>query len=222
MQILNMVAWVGALISLWGTGRYMLEIGRGTTQPRLASWIAWGTANGVLAAVALVNGNMLAAVFNSLAALGNVSVLALAAAKHAGEKPHGTTDWTCLSLTAICLLGVALFSHSPAVAFLAMAANVAATWPTMQHAWRRPHEEAWQLFAANAGANALGLTGVMASGGMALANIAGPLISMAGNMALVGITVGRGWLTHVATEVEEEIAEVEHFITPEGAVERAD
>ena len=223
MQILDVIAWVGAAISLWGTGRYMVEIGRGNTQPRLASWIAWGTANGVLAAVALMNDNTLAAVFNGLAALGNVSVLVLSAVKRAGERPSGTTDWTCLGLTSLCLLGIVLFSHSPAVAFLAMAANIAATWPTMQHAWQRPREEAWQLFAANAGANALGLAGVAASGGMALANIAGPLISMLGNAALVAITVGRSWLTNVVTEVEEEFTEVEQYLaTEQGAVERAD
>jgi len=222
MQILDLIAWIGAIISLWGTGRYMLEIGRGTTKPRLASWIAWATANGVLMAVALLHGNVLAAAFNGLAALGNLSVLALSATKRAGERPNGATDWTCLSLTSLCLLGILVMPYSPYVAFLAMAANIAATWPTVQHAWHRPHEEAWQLFAANAGANMLGFVGVATSGGMALANIAGPLISMLGNAALVGITLGRGWLTRITREVSQEIAGVEQYMVQEGTVERAD
>jgi len=213
MQLLEVTAFVGAAISLWGTGRYLLEIGRGNTKPRLASWIAWATANGVLATVALMSDNLLAAAFNSLAALGNISVLVLSATKRVGDRPSGTTEWTCMLLTAICLLCILIMPSSPAVPFLAMVANIAATWPTMQHAWHSPREEAWQLFAGNAGANALGLVGVVASGGMALANSAGPLISMLGNATLVGITVGRGLITNIAHEAQEDFTEVETYIT---------
>jgi hypothetical protein len=212
----NLLAVLGALISLWGTAKYMVEIGRGRTQPRLASWIAWGTANLVLMAVGFLNGNVLAGVFNGVGALGNISVLLLSAVKRAGERPAGTTDWTCLVTSGLCLSAIVAFPHMWQLdACLAMTANVVATWPTIQHAWHRPREEAWQLFAANSGANALGLTGVIASGGMVLCNIAGPLISMLGNLALVMITVGRNWLTRVTEEVQEEITEVEETVAAE-------
>lgn len=214
MQLLDLVAWAGAAISWWGTASYITSIWRGNTQPRLASWIAWATANGVLMAVALLNDNALAAVFNGLAALGNVSVLIVSAVKRAGERPHGTTDWVCLAITGACLLWILLFPKAMFwAAMLAMTANIAATWPTVMHAWARPKEEAWQLFAANAGANGLGLLGIASAGGMALANIAGPLISMVGNVGLVAITVGRGLVTTVAHEVQQDIEEVEQYIT---------
>jgi hypothetical protein len=213
MHALNILAWVGAAISWWGTIRYMIEIGRSNTQPRLASWIAWGTANSVLMIVALLNHNQMAAIFNGLAALGNISVLALSAVRHAGERPDNPTDWTCLSAAGLCLLAILMFPHMSYLdAILAMTANVIATWPTLQHAWQRPTEEAWQLFAANGGANMLGLVSVIAAAGMSLANIAGPLISMLGNVCLVIITVGRGWLTNVTQEVQEEIVEAEQYI----------
>lgn len=216
MQFLDVIAWVGAIISWWGTGRYMLEIARGNTQPRLASWIAWATANGVLMVVALLNDSTLAAVFNGLAALGNVSVLVLSGIKRAGDRPHGATDWTCLAATGLCLFCILMWPHATyMVAPLAMLANIVATWPTIQHAWQRPQEEAWQLFAANAGANGLGLAGVAAAGGMGLANIAGPLISMVGNAALVSITLGRGMLNNAVQVAEEEIEEVQEFIAEE-------
>jgi hypothetical protein len=213
MHALDLLAWGGAAISWWGTARYMIEIGKRRTQPRLASWIAWGSANGVLMVVALMNGNRMAAIFNGLAALGNISVLILSALKRAGERPDNLTDWTCLTTAGLCLGAILLFPHMTYLdAVLAMTANVIATWPTLQHAWLRPNEEAWQLFAANAGANALGLISVTAAAGMSIANVAGPLISMTGNVALVLITVGRGWLTNVSQEVQEEIIEVEHRI----------
>jgi len=215
MQFLNILAWVGAMVSAVGTARYIVEIFRGNTRPRLASWIAWATANGVLMVVALLNDNMLAAIFNGLAALGNIGVLALSAYKHAGQNPSGFTDWTCLAITGVCLFCILKWPHATyMVAPEAMLANIVATWPTMRHAWHRPQEEAWQLFAANAGANGLGLFGVIVSGGMGLSNVAGPLISMLGNVTLVTITLGRGAVVRVAEVAEEELEEIEQFVVP--------
>lgn len=210
MQFLDIIAWVGAAISWWGVTRYLIEIKRGNTQPRLASWIAWATANGVFTILAITSDNWLAAMVNGLGMLANLCVLTLCMVKRAGERPSGMTDWVCLAITAVCLAWIIAFPHAVLwAALLAMTANIAATWPTIRHAWARPKEEAWQLFAANAGANGLGLVGVIAAGGMELSNIAGPLIATIGNVTLVTITLGRGVLTSVIKVAEEEIAEVE-------------
>ena len=210
MQFLDIIAWVGAAISWWGVTRYLIEIKRGNTQPRLASWIAWATANGVFTILAITSDNWLAAMVNGLGMLANLCVLTLCMVKRAGERPSGMTDWVCLAITAACLAWIIAFPHAVLwAALLAMTANIAATWPTIRHAWARPKEEAWQLFAANAGANGLGLVGVIAAGGMELSNIAGPLIATIGNVTLVTITLGRGVLTSVVKVAEEEIAEVE-------------
>ena len=203
MHVLDLLAWAGAALSWWGTARYIMSIHRGQTQPRIASWIAWATANSVLMVVALLHGATVAAIFNGLAALGNIIVLVLCSSKRAGERPQGTTDWACLATSGACLITILIFPRMMLLdAVLAMCANVIATWPTIQHAWQRPREEAWQLFAANGAANLLGLAGVFASAGASLSNIAGPLISMVGNVSLVLITVGRSWLTRTVGEVE--------------------
>lgn len=225
MYVMVVAAWVGAAISLWGTGRYVVEIARGHTKPRLASWIAWGTANGVLAIVALLNHNPTAALFNALAALGNVSVLVLSGVKRVGQRPNNAVDRSCLIVSGLCLVAILAFPHAMYLdAMLAMAANLVATWPTLQHAWLRPGEEAWQLFAANGAANGLGLVGVIFESGLSLGNIAGPLISMIGNLVLVTITLGRGWLTRATREVQRDIAGVERLMAdPESdAVEATD
>jgi hypothetical protein len=213
MHALDFLAWAGAGISLWGTARYGAGILKNRTQPRLASWIAWGAANGVLMAVALMNHDLTAAAFDGLAALGNFGILALAAAKRAGERPSGATDWACLASAGICLATIlTLHTLTYLDAALAMSANVIATWPTIQHAWFKPKEETWQLFGANAGANTLGLISVIGASGMSLANIAGPLISMLGNVSLVSITVGRGWVTRLGREVQQDFIEVEQEV----------
>ncbi len=213
MYVMVVAAWVGAAISLWGTGRYIVEIARGHTKPRLASWIAWGTANSVLAVVALLNHNPTAALFNALAASGNVSVLILSGVKRVGTRPNNSIDRTCLIVSGLCLMTILVFPHAMYFdAMLAMAANLVATWPTIQHAWRKPAEEAWQLFAANGAANGLGLVGVIFESGLSLGNIAGPLISMVGNVALVTITVGRSWLTRASREVQRDITRAEGLL----------
>lgn len=213
MHALDLLAWVGAGISWWGTGKYLVSIHRGDTRPRIASWIAWATANSILMAVAILHGSTVAAIFNGLAALGNIAVLALSSVKRTGERPQGTTDWACLIASGACLLTILIFPHMMFVdAVLAMCANAIATWPTIQHAWRRPQEEAWQLFAANGGANLLGLVSVFAAAGGNLSNIAGPLISMTGNVSLVTITVGRSWLARTVEEVEEAAGAVEEVV----------
>ena len=163
--------------------------------------------------VAILHGAVIAAVFNGLAALGNIVVLVLCGIKRAGERPYGVTDWTCLAVSGGCLFIILILPHMMFVdAVLAMCANIIATWPTMQHAWRRPQEEAWQLFAANGGANLLGLVSVFASAGASLSNIAGPLISMVGNVSLVLITVGRSWLTRTVQEVEDAVEDAEDAV----------
>lgn len=220
MQFLDVVAWLGAVISWWGVISYLAEIRRGNTQPRFASWIAWAASNGVFTALALMGGNTLAVMVNGLGMLANLSVLGLCLLKGAGQQPRGLTDWICLSITAACLLWIITFPTAVLwAALLAMTANIAATWPTIRHAWAKPQEEAWQLFAANAGANGLGLVGVIAASGLELTNIAGPLISTLGNLALVGITLGRGMVASVAQAAKEELAEVESALitksTPE-------
>lgn len=210
------LAWIGAGVSLIGTGRYIAGIVKDGTRPRLASWIAWFVANGVLAAVAYKSGAHLAAVFNALSCLGNAGVLLVSGIKRAGERPAGQSDWACLVTAALCSAVILLFPGLTMLgAVLAMAANTIATWPTMQHAWDRPFAETWQLFAANAGASLLGLVSVASVSGLRLGVIAGPLIAMLGNITLTSITLGRRYGTQIAEELEEEVLELEESLQPE-------
>jgi hypothetical protein len=214
MDPVSLLAWVGASISLIGTGRYIAGIVRDGTQPRLASWVAWLAANLVLAVVAMLGGAHLAAIFNGLAALGNGGVLTAAAIKRAGLRPTGRTDWGCLSAAGVCLVVILCFPHLSLLgAILAMSANIIATWPTGHNAWHNPFAETWQLFAANAGASLLGLISVVgATGNLKLTVIAGPLIAMAGNLTLTIVTLARRSLHQVAETIQEEITEIEQAV----------
>lgn len=208
-----LLACIGAGISLFGAFQYFRSILKGDTRPRLASWTAWGVANAVFAIVAYLQGSNLAAILNGIAALVNLAIIVASVVRKQGEKPTGSSDWSCL-IAALCCLGViALFPDNKTLgAFMAMAANATATWPTIVHAWKRPKEEAWQLFAANTTAGGLSFMGIALTSGLQLASVAGPLMTIIGSGSLTLITAGRGWLSRTEEVIEEDIQAVEDLV----------
>ena len=176
----------------------------------MASWVAWLTANSIFMVIALQEGAWLAAAVNGAGVLANALVVSASMKKRVSMKPVDSIDWACLVASVACVaLILAMPDNKVAVALLAMAANLIATTPTFRHAWSRPREETWQLFAANAVANGLGTAGVVLVSGVEFVAMAGPLVSTLGNVALVSITLGRGWLTAVEKEIERDVQLVE-------------
>lgn len=208
------LACVGAGISLYGIFHYLNGILRHGTQPRMASWIAWLTANTVFAAVALGEGAQLAAAINAIAALSNALVIVASLSRGVGARPTDMIDWSCLVMSLVCIAICVIFPENKIMgALLAMTANVVATIPTLRHAWHKPKEETWQLFAANACAGGLSVGGIVLVGGFEFITAAGPLMTVIGNLSLVLITAGRGWLLRTEKELVEDIQLAEEILT---------
>ncbi|WP_157172177.1 hypothetical protein [Nocardia pneumoniae] len=182
-------------ISLYGVIAYLGGILDGDTRPRIASWAAWCTANTVFAVVAYIEGAHLAAGINAAAAAMNAAVIAVGFTHGSGLRPGDNIDWACLISSIACVMVTVGVSEKVFGALFAICANLIATIPTVRHAWSKPHEETWQTFAANAFANSLGLIGVLMVSGVEFTSIAGPLVSTAGNVGLVTLTIGRGRFT---------------------------
>jgi hypothetical protein len=211
-----MFACIGAGISFYGVLQYVRAILGQGTKPRMASWMAWLTANSVFMYIAMSEGAYLAAAINGAGVLGNVLVIVASQKKKVPMRPADLTDWSCLAVSLLCIVLMAVMvEHKTAGALLAITANLVATAPTFRHAWRRPREEAWQLFAANATANGLGVAGIIIATGEEFTTMAGPLISTLGNLALVGITAGRGLLVAVENEVVHDVELIEEELAPE-------
>ncbi|MEV5836971.1 hypothetical protein [Nocardia sp. NPDC052112] len=185
-------ALVSVGISLYGVVAYLVGIMDGGTRPRMASWVAWCTANTVFAVVAYLEGAYLAAGINAASASMNAAVIALGLRRGTSLRPSDNIDWACLLSSIACVLVTVEISEKTFGALVAICANLIATVPTLRHAWSKPQEETWQMFAANAFAGALGVLGVLLASGYQLATVAGPLITTFGNVALVSLTVGRG------------------------------
>jgi len=204
------LACIGAGISFYGVLQYVNGILHHGTKPRMASWVAWLTANSIFTIIALQESAWLAAAINGAGVLANALIVGMSMRKKVPMKPVDGIDWACLVISVACVtLILVLPENKVAVALLAMAANLIATTPTFRHAWAKPREETWQLFAANAVANGLGTAGVVLVSGLEFVAMAGPLVSTLGNVALVSITLGRGWLTAVEKEIERDVQLVE-------------
>ncbi|MFX0581364.1 hypothetical protein [Nocardia nepalensis] len=146
----------------------------------------------MFAVVAYLEGAHLAAGINAAAAAMNAAVIVVGITRRVGVRPDDSIDWACLISSIACVMVTVGVSEKAFGALFAICANVIATIPTLRHAWFTPHEETWQMFAANALAGGLGLLGVLLVTGFEFASVAGPLISTTGNVGLVALTIGRG------------------------------
>jgi len=190
-----LLAGFGVSVSLYGVLAYLNGIRKGETRPRMASWIAWFTANAIFTIVAINEGAWLAVGINGIMVGTNVAVIVVSLKKGVKLRPGDWIDWACLISSIGCVIVTAV---SPAKEFgiiAAMLANAIATIPTVRHAWTKPREEAWQLFAANIGASILSITGIVMASGLSFGSIVGPLMVVIGNASMLLITVVRRWYT---------------------------
>ena len=210
MDLSIALACIGAGISFYGVLQYINGILHRGTKPRMASWAAWLTANSIFTIIAFEESAWLAAAINGAGVLANALIISASIKKRVSMKPVDGIDWACLVISVACVALILVMPENKlAVALLAMAANLIATTPTFRHAWGRPREETWQLFAANALANGLGTIGVVLTSGAEFVAMAGPLVSTLGNVVLVSITLGRGWLTAVEREIVQDVQLIE-------------
>lgn len=209
MSVSLLFACLGVSVSLYGVFTYLRGILKDGTQPRMASWAAWFTANTVFAVVAFGDGAYLAAGINAISSAANAAIIIASFKQRVNPRPGDWIDWACLGSSILCVVVTVLSPAKEFGAITAMLANVIATIPTIRHAWVRPHEETWQMFAASAGSGGMGLVGVIMVSGIEFASIAGPLMTAVGNTGLVLITVGRGWIIKVEDGIVNEVKIVE-------------
>jgi hypothetical protein len=209
-----LLACLGVSVSLYGVFTYLRGIIKDGTQPRMASWLAWFTANTVFTFVAFGQDAYLAAAINGISSVTNAIIIGLSLKKKVKLRPGDWIDWACLISSVFCVVITVMSPVKELGVLTAMLANLIATIPTIRHAWSKPHEETWQFFAANVGAGSLSVLGVIMQSGLSFGSIAGPLMVVIGNTSMLLITVGRGWFTKVEHEILSDIQSVEKTFTP--------
>lgn len=209
MTFESILAFIGIGLGGFGTFIYGIHTWQRKNKPRVASWLAWAVTNTVFAWLAYSHEAYWAASFSVVAALLNYAVLVICLLKRRGSFKRA--DIACLVMVAACLALIAISASDLAIAWAGIVANLVATIPTFNNAWKHFKHESWHLFGANALAN---LLGVLSAGSFDdFAKIAGPLVGMSGNVALTFIIVYRKMeskchvssvaaLLHIADRVE--------------------
>jgi hypothetical protein len=213
LNVSIILACLGVGISLYGIASYIKGILKDGTQPRMASWAAWLTANTVFTVVAFHEGAYLAAGINAISALTNAIVIILSIKQKVSARPGDVIDWSCLIASVLCVVVTVTMPQNKTLgALFAVMANIVATIPTLRHAWTKPHEETWQMFAANVFAGGSSMMSIIIASGFDFTSVAGPLMMTIGNMSMVMITVGRGWATRLEEEVVADIRTAEEVL----------
>jgi hypothetical protein len=140
---------LSVLISIAGTRAYLADILRGTTQPNKVSWLMWaaGPLIGASAAMAAhADGWTTARVFSA-------GVLSLAIFLISFVSPRGGWRLTWADILCGFLSGVAMVlwlrCDSPRTAIvMAVVADIFATLPTLQKAWKKPKSETAATYVA--------------------------------------------------------------------------
>ena len=153
------VTVVGSALTAAAALPYILDIGRGRAQPRIASWSIWTVVQAIGTVSAFTAGQLPTACYTLLCAAGCAAVVFLGW-RH-GSREFGRLDAVCVTLAAegVALLAVATWVPGFIPMSWAVAVSVATDFlaylPTFHHAWRRPGEEPWVPYAMFGAAAAL-------------------------------------------------------------------
>jgi hypothetical protein len=138
------VVAVGALLTVAGTGGYVVETARGRTKPRLVSWFTWTMILAIAAKASLDARQWPSAVLTLACAAECAAVFLLGVLRRDGQdRSVGWLDGVCLcgAVTGLVFL-VALREPSEAV-LASVFTDGAAYLPTYWQGWTHPERESW-------------------------------------------------------------------------------
>jgi hypothetical protein len=140
----NFLSITGAILALFSTVPYLIDIVHKKTKPNIVSWITWMLLTGIATAAAFAAHQPRTALLTlaSTFCTGGVVVLGL----WYGIAKFSWFDGLC---QAGAVLGLVLWLvfDSPLIAIVGVVAiDFIACLPTLRHAWLKPGEETWQTF----------------------------------------------------------------------------
>jgi hypothetical protein len=136
---------LGTALGAAGTVPYLLATVRGSTRPRIVTWLTWSLLTAVAGAASASAGDYPAAAFSLVGTL--ATALVVAVGLRYGDRSVTRLDAACLALVlAGFVLWIVLDLPGIAVAAACLIDFVGLV-PTLVHGWRRPREETPVTFA---------------------------------------------------------------------------
>lgn len=152
------LSFVAAILTWVAVTPYLRDTIKGKTRPNVVTWFTWTLLTAINAAIAFGDGAWQTAVFSIASTLATGSIMVLGFSR--GVKKYTLFDVVCQLLA---LLGIPLWllAHEPAIAvIILMCVDFVGGSPTLRHAWLKPYEETWQMFAISAIGGALTIASI--------------------------------------------------------------
>jgi len=138
------LAIIGALIAVFSTVPYLIDIVKGKTKPNIVSWFTWTLLTGIAASAAFVAGELRTALFLFASSI-STGLVVLLGLKY-GIAKFSRFDAFC-QIGAIAGLVLWLVFNSPTIGIVVpLTIDFIVMLPTLRHAWLQPYEETWQTF----------------------------------------------------------------------------
>jgi hypothetical protein len=138
------VVAVGALLTVAGTGGYVIETARGSTKPKLVSWFTWTMILAVAAKASLDARQWPSAVLTLACTAECAAVFLLAALRRDGQdRSVGWLDGACLCGAATGLVFLVALREPSEAVLASVLTDLAAYLPTYWQGWTHPERESW-------------------------------------------------------------------------------
>ena len=146
--MLEYLVIVGAIASILGTSKYIVETLQGRTKPNRVSWLLWSIAPLVASAAAFLDGVTWAALPVFMAGFCPLLVLIASFSNKKAFWKLGTFDYLCGFFSVLALVLWALTKQPGAAIVFAIISDAFAAIPTLQKTWAHPGTEShWAYFA---------------------------------------------------------------------------
>lgn len=142
MRIL--ILTISCIIAILAAVPYQLDIIRGKSKPRLASWLVWGLLAGVAGTAALADHQIPAGVF-ALSNCGEDFLVVLLGLK-LGDRTFEKLDVFSLMAAIVGVWMLVILKLPAATLLVIIATDVFGTIPTAKHAWLKPYDETLYTF----------------------------------------------------------------------------
>ncbi len=139
--MLHYIVFLGALVHLYGTWRYLKDTLLGGTKPNRVSFLFWATAPLIAAAAEFADGVRWAVLPVFMSGFGPLLILLASFANKNAYWRLGTFDYLCGLFAALALL-LWWLTDEPSIAIgFAIVSDFSAALPTVKKSWTNPETE---------------------------------------------------------------------------------
>ncbi len=183
MDLKVIIGAIAAILALWSSYLYILDILRGNTKPHTYTWLIWSIVTTIAFLGQWVSGGGPGSWATGVAALVTIATLLLSLKGNYGTKDVTNFDRICLILAILSILPWILTKSVLWSVILATLIDLIAFFPTMRKTWHAPKSESLGSMYVDAVKHALSM---FAMGQYSLITLIYPLSVLLTKFVIIG------------------------------------